>query len=302
MKKFTYKKPFEIPDHDLTIAIIFARFEGKWMFCRHKARKTWETPGGHRETGETIEYAARRELMEETGAEDFEIAPVCAVCDESYSGMVYFAEVRAFSCLSETSEMAEVRLFDFLPDSLTYPELCISAFHRVQGYLNIQSNAGELWDVYDENRNVTGRVHRRGDEMNPGEYHLVVHVWIQNSLGEYLITKRAPNKGFPNMWETTGGSALQGDDSLTAALREVKEETGLDLDPSCGKCILSYKRSDTFTDVWLFMQEFDLEKVVLQAGETTDKMKADKNKIRALVKEGAFVPFTYLNEMLDERI
>lgn len=300
MKEFVFAKPFEIPDSELSIAVIFARFEGRWMLCRHKARKTWETPGGHRENGETILEAARRELMEETGAEDFKITPVCAVRDEAYAGMVYFAEVKAFKALPAISEMAEMRLFEFLPESLTYPELCISAFNRVQGYLNIQSNAGELWDVYDENRNITGRVHRRGDEMKIGEYHLVVHVWIQNSLGEYLITKRAPNKGFPNMWETTGGSALQGDDSLTAALREVKEETGLTLDPENGKCILSYRRSDTFTDVWLFTQDFDLEKVVLQEGETTDKMKADKHKIRSLEKEGAFVPFRYLSKILGE--
>lgn len=102
------------------------------------------------------------------------------------------------------------------------------------------------------------------------------------------------------MWETTGGSALQGDDSLTAALREVKEETGLTLDPENGECILSYRRSDAFTDVWLFTQDFDLEKVVLQEGETSDKMKADKHKIRALEKEGAFVPFRYLSKILGE--
>lgn len=302
MKKFVFSMPFEVPDKSLSIAIIYARFEGKWVFCRHKARKTWETPGGHREAGETIIDAARRELMEETGAEKFDIVPVCAVSDEAYSGMVFFAEVKAFSSLSKTSEMAEVRLFQFLPESLTYPALCKSAFNRVQAFLNIQSNAAEIWDVYDENRRKTGRVHRRGDFLRPGDYHLVVHVWIQNRHGEYLITKRAPNKGFPNMWETTGGSALQGDDSLRAALREVKEETGLTLVPESGKCILSYRRSDAFTDVWLFRQEFDLEKVVLQEGETTDKMKADKNKIRALLKEGAFVPFTYLDDLLDERI
>ena len=93
----------------------------------------------------------------------------------------------------------------------------------------------EYWDVYDGDRNPTGRTHRRGDPMADGDFHIVVHVWMKNNCGEYLLTRRDFSKGFPGMWESTGGSALAGDDSLSAAIREVKEETGLDLDPSCGK-------------------------------------------------------------------
>lgn len=55
----------------------------------------------------------------------------------------------------------------------------------------------ELWDVYDEKRNLTGRLHRRGDPLPEGDYHLVVQVWMRNSRGEYLLTKRTPNKPHP---------------------------------------------------------------------------------------------------------
>ena len=134
--------------------------------------------------------------------------------------------------------------------------------------------------------------------MKEGEYHLVVHVWIRNSRGEFLLTKRSPNKGFPNMWESTGGSALTGDDSLTAALREVREETGLCLDPQNGKRVLTYRISDYFRDVWLFRQDFDLRDVVLQPGETVDKMYADRSMIMELAERGAFVPYGYLEELL----
>ncbi|MBR5797799.1 MAG: NUDIX domain-containing protein, partial [Clostridia bacterium] len=75
----------------------------------------------------------------------------------------------------------------------------------------------------DENRRPTGRTHLRGVPLPTGDYHLVVLVLLQNDQGECLITRRAPNKGYPNMWEFTGGSALAGDDSLHAALREAKE-------------------------------------------------------------------------------
>ena len=100
--------------------------------------------------------------------------------------------------------------------------------------------------------------------MPEGDYHLSVHVWIQNSRGEFLNTKRSPNKGYPNMWESTGGSALAGDDSLTAALREVKEETGLLLKPERGHILHQYAGEDCHTDVWLFETDFSLEDVTLQ--------------------------------------
>ena len=168
-----------------------------------------------------------------------------------------------------------------------------------RGWLNTQSNAEELWDVYDENRNKTGKLHRRGDPLGEGEYHLVVSVWMRNSRGEYLLTKRSANKGFPNMWESTGGSALAGDDSLAAALREAKEETGLSLDENKGRCILSMRGKDNFIDVWLFEQDFDLNEVVLQPGETCDKMYANRDLIEKLASQGLFVRYSFFKDVLD---
>lgn len=278
-------------------AVIVARYQGKWVFCRHRDRSTWEIPGGHREPGETPEQAARRELWEETGALEADIRPVCYYF-YSKLGMLYQADIQKLGPLPETSEIAEIRLFDTLPDDLTYPHIQPYLFDRVQAWLNIQSNAGELWDIYDAHRNLTGRTHRRGDPLAEGDYHLVVHVWLQNSTGEFLLTKRSPNKGYPNMWETTGGSALAGDDSLTAALREVREETGLILLPENGKCIITDQRSDNIVDIWLFRQDFDLKNVVLQEGETCDAMYASREDLLNLREQGKLVPFRYLDKLL----
>lgn len=301
MTKITFYKPGIIPDDQLKFAVLSARYRDKWVLCRHKERTTWEIPGGHREEGETIEAAARRELSEETGAISCEIHPVTVYGVEKDGketfGKLFFAVIHALGPLDEKSEIGEIRLCDTLSLPLTYPDIQSELHTAVQGWLNIQSGAGELWDVYDENRRLTGRLHRRGDLMNAGDYHLVVHIWLKNSKNEYLLTRRAPNKGFPNMWETTGGSALQGDDSLTAALREVKEETGLTLDPTSGRCVLRLKTSDCFTDVWVFHQDFSLKNVILLPGETTDKMYADKKTIQSLYQRGEFVPYSYLDEI-----
>ena len=73
----------------------------------------------------------------------------------------------------------------------------------------------ELWDLYNENRELLGRDLVRGEEIPEGCYHLVVHVWIRNHKGEYLISQRSADRPtFPLIWECVGGSVLKGEDSL----------------------------------------------------------------------------------------
>ena len=303
MTEVTFYQVDETEESKIKYVVIAVRYQRQWVFSRHKERVTWDMPGGHREAGETLLEAAERELWEETGATEYELHPVTVYGvkkdgSESY-GILYYGDITVLEELPKEYEMAEVCLVDKLPEKLTYPDILPELFLKVQGWLNLQSSADELWDVYDENRKLTGRLHRRGDPMKDGDYHLVVHIWMMNSKGEFLLTKRSPDKGFPNMWESTGGSALAGDDSLTAALREVKEETGLELDPAKGKLVLTYHISDYFRDVWLFRQDFDLEDVVLQPGETIDKMYADRNTIFRLMESGEFVPYGYLRDLME---
>ncbi len=279
----------------MKIAVVAARYEGKWLVCRHRDRDTWELPGGHREEGETIAETAMRELYEETGATEAELHFICPYMI-TWHGALFFAEVKRMGDMPSGFEMREVQLADTLPEKLTYPDTYRKMFHQVQCWLNLQSKADELWDVYDVNRQKTTRTHRRGDALPKGDYHLVVDIWIRNSEGKFLITKRSPNKGYPNMWEMTGGSALAGDDSLTAALREVQEETGVVLLPENGRIVWQYTRRDAHKDVWLFDCEFDLEQVVLQEGETCDKAAASLAEIKELMAEGMFVPVPYWGE------
>ena len=117
----------EIPDELLKFAVIIARYEDKYVFCRHKLRDTWEVPGGHREMGEAIEQTAERELQEETGALEFDISPVTVYGvktenDITY-GMLFNAKVFALGDLSADFEIAELCFSDLLPEKLTYPEI-----------------------------------------------------------------------------------------------------------------------------------------------------------------------------------
>ena len=299
MTKVLFCDPKEIDDSRICYVTCAARYQGKWVYARHKNRDTWDMPGGHREEGETLQDAMKRELWEETGALQAEIYPVCAymVSGSEKCGMLFFADILKLGELPAEFEMDELQFLDRLPDEQTYPEIYPHLFLHIQGWLNLRSSPEELWDVYNENRILTGRLHRRGNPLSSGDYHLVVHVWMQNDQGQFLLTKRSANKGFPNMWESTGGSALAGDNSLSAALREVKEETGLTLDPVNGRCILSTKHDNYFRDVWLFRQNFDLDDVVLQCGETTDKMYADVKQILHMWETGVLVPYDCLEEL-----
>ena len=53
----------EVDDSLLEFAVIISKSNGKWVFCKHKERDTFEVPGGHRETGEKIEDTAVRDLI-----------------------------------------------------------------------------------------------------------------------------------------------------------------------------------------------------------------------------------------------
>lgn len=120
----------QVADELLKFAVIIAKTEGKWVFCKHKERSTYEVPGGHREVGETILDAAKRELREETGAVDFEIHPVCVYSvkgktrineraeDESF-GMLFVAEIASFEELH--SEIEKILITDTLVENWTYP-------------------------------------------------------------------------------------------------------------------------------------------------------------------------------------
>ncbi len=116
-----------VDDEKLKFAVIISKTNGKWVFCKHKERDTYEIPGGHREVGEDILSTAKRELNEETGAVDFDIKPVCVYSvirrcgdiDEETFGMLYFADISVFEEIH--SEIEKIIITDNLPESWTYP-------------------------------------------------------------------------------------------------------------------------------------------------------------------------------------
>ena len=155
----------------------------------------------------------------------------------------------------------------------------------------------EIWDLYNEKRELTGRDQIRGEEIPQGYCHLVVHVWIRNSKGKYLISQRSADRPMlPLKWECVGGSALKGEDSLEAALRETKEEVGLELSPDDGRIVFSMVgrvvngvRFSDIVDVWLFEYDgtVDLDKATTK--EVAQTAWLDREEIKELYDRGALV-------------
>ena len=137
--RINFYKPGSIENEQLKYAVIISGFNGKWIFVRHRDRITWEVPGGHREPGEDIAVTARRELYEESGAVKFNIFEVSDYSVESGTeigfGRLFLAEVEKLNVLPQ-SEIAEIRLFDDIPDNLTYPEIQKVLYKHILDYQN----------------------------------------------------------------------------------------------------------------------------------------------------------------------
>ena len=125
-------------------------------------------------------------------------------------------------------------------------------------------------DIYDANRQKTGKLHRRGSRWKKGEYGLVVCVWVYDGAGKVLMTKRAPEKSFAGTWENSGGAAKAGETSLQAIRRELLEETGIAAEESEFELIGSSRDDIAFYDYYCIQRNTPLEQVVLQPGETVD--------------------------------
>ena len=128
----------------------------------------------------------------------------------------------------------------------------------------------EYNDIYDKDRNLTGKVHLRGTPWRKGEYGLVVCVWVTDGKGNILLTRRAPEKTFAGTWENSGGAAQAGETSLQAITRELYEETGISAKPEEFKLIDSGCDRNTHFDYYTLIRSTPLEEIKLLPGETDD--------------------------------
>lgn len=153
----------------------------------------------------------------------------------------------------------------------------------------------ELWDVYDINKNKTGKViDRHSDKrLKEGEYHLVVEAIIINFKGEILLSKRAEGKQkYPLMWECTGGSCIKGETSLQSILREIREELGLNFKETEAIFYKTLRDDEAkyFKDIWLFRKDIELKGLRFIDGEVTDSKWVNVEEFEEMINSKEIVP------------
>lgn len=170
----------------------------------------------------------------------------------------------------------------------------------------------ELIDVLDEFGNKTGLVKDKKEIYKDGDYHRAVHIWIMNSNNELLVQKRNPKKEtFPNLWAiSVAGHVRSGEDSKTAAIREVKEEIGGKISEDDLNYLFTIKRQtpikdsvlNVFDDVYLVYLDIDVENTKLQFSELTDIRYIYYEYLERIFKnhDSEFVPYTEEHEKLFE--
>lgn len=148
----------------------------------------------------------------------------------------------------------------------------------------------EMIDIYDAHRNRIGRTCERGTQMKEGEYRLVVYAWLLNRKNEVLLTRRHPSKVWGGYWECTAGHVQAGENSLEGALRELREEVGVEADGQDGILIRQETDGSVFVDMWLFHTETPAENLILQPSEVTDAKWAGRQEYEAMCRKGLLVP------------
>ena len=157
----------------------------------------------------------------------------------------------------------------------------------------------EYWDIYDKNKQRTGRTMKRNDWcLADDEYHLTVLGVIVRPDGKFLITKRVMTKSWaPGWWEVSGGGVRAGESSRDAVIREVKEETGLDVSNADGGYLFDYHRENPgkgdnyFVDVYRFQMDFDESDLNFEEVEIDGYMLADLDTIKDFAAQGIFLHY-----------
>lgn len=144
----------------------------------------------------------------------------------------------------------------------------------------------EVRDLYDANKEITGKTFLKGEQVPKGYYYLIVAIVIENSNGEFLIQKRVARKG--GKWSITAGHPKAGQTSLEGLITEVEEEIGVDLCLDKPILFKTITHNDQFFDVYYLNKDIDINNIVIQQEEVDDVMWATKDQIKEMYENEMF--------------
>ena len=145
----------------------------------------------------------------------------------------------------------------------------------------------EYLDLYDENRNFTGKKILRGSEKpKKGNYINIVIIFIKNDEDEFLIQNTSKEKN--SICATTGAHVKSGQTFNEAIIEEVKEELGLDISKENIKLICTEKFDFAFQDAYYLERNIDIDEIKLQKEEVEYVKWLSVDEIKDLINKGEF--------------
>jgi len=267
----------------------------RFLACRRAPDQArggfWEFPGGKVETDERPREALARELREELGI-DVSVGREFGSNTHEYDDVT--VSLSAYLCTARqkpasSTDHDEIRWVTAQEAAgLSWAPADVPL---LEAYTRTVAEP-ELWDVLDAQGRPTGRVINRGQRLADGEYHRVVHIWIADETGRFLIQKRSPSvEWMPGMWAGTGGSVVCGERSLDAAMRELHEELGLSAAADDFRLIGTTITDNSIVDVWSVDGRTLLPAREPTCDEVSETAWADAGTISGMVKAGTFVDY-----------
>ncbi len=138
----------------------------------------------------------------------------------------------------------------------------------------------ELIDICDENNELLGVVKPKKEAQRDGSWHRLAHICMHNSEGKILLQLRSKDKSwYPDVWDiSSAGHVAAGEEPIHGALREAREELGLEIEKK-DLVFIGIKKQETvyndlieneFAYVYLYKFDGDISTLTFHDGEVQD--------------------------------
>ena len=317
--------------------------DGKYLMLHRTVKENdvnkdkWIGVGGHFEYGESPEECLLREVKEETGyrltswryrgvvtfvygedtveymslytADGFEGEPV--ECDEGELEWVDKKDIPALELWE--GDKVFFRLLDmgreFFSLKLVYDRQDVLQYAALDGV------PMELFDEIREDGSRTGAVKERGVVHEDGTLHATVHTWIvrpnDRSGYDLLLQKRSDCKDSnPGCWDISSAGHIEaGHGRLESALRELKEELGIDAcqeqlrEAGTRRCGFESEfygrlfRDNELSTIYIYEEPVEIGNMTLQESEVSEVEWMDFGECRKKVSENTFEHCIYEDEL-----
>lgn len=160
----------------------------------------------------------------------------------------------------------------------------------------------EYWDIYDKDRNFTGKKKGKYEKWNEGEYHLATEVWVINSKKQILVQQRSDKcEILPGVWALTTGRVISGETTRQGCVRELREELGITVkEEDCELAGTYFKtRLGMIWDIYFVRKDVELDQIVLQEEEVARVKLVSTDEFREMLREGIMYEYDEIYDLLD---